>query len=206
MAYTDQKKFHADYYKTDMKHLTKDKRSITVEQAYEFYRETFARKTGEVKGVTVPNFHVFGRHVYQRDDSIKISEYVPDDPARGPGIGAEEFANLPVLLNAGWTMALNDTWLLAGVNSLAEFHFNSEMTWKNILDTTHILTVTGRELAGLVLAGYVQVSTPLEPIFVPGTNKKPAEDLSFVVYDTEVEKLKNEDAVRKFFAGKFTIT
>jgi hypothetical protein len=205
MPYTDQKKFHADYYKTDMKYVIANNiHHMSAEQAFEFYRNTFAKKTAKrADGFLLVNFHVFGRHVYKRDASIAFGDYVPDDPEKGAGIGSEEFANLGALLEAGWTIAINDTWLLGGVNSLAEFHAASPLTWKNILDDEHIMTITGRELVGLALAGYIQTSghEALNKVYMPGADKAKAENLTFGAYDEEVSKLKNQAELMHFLAS-----
>jgi hypothetical protein len=99
-------------------------------------------------------------------------------------------------------MAVNDTWVLAGVNSLQEFYPASPVNEKNIIDSPFIppLTIMGRELVGLALAGYQEASghPALGKAYVPG-NRKKAEDVSLVDYDKGVSQLKNVDNTKAFF-------
>jgi hypothetical protein len=154
------------------------------EFAWGLYERTFNAKT---KGL---EFQVIGRHVYKHEHrpSYAMLEQLPEDMV---GIGSDEFANLSPQLLVNWSVALNDTWLLGGINSLAEFHPASPITWKNILDDQHMVTVTGRELIGLALAGYQEHPLAIGKAFFPPADPKKAEGLRLIAYDEEVCKLTN---------------
>jgi hypothetical protein len=186
-----------------MKYPSGGTERASAEDAFELYRNIFARKTGkDANGNTVLEFQVFGRHVFKYKDRASFT-LATQLSAEMIGIGPEELKNLDPLWRKDWSLAINDTWLLGGVNGLQEFHPASPLTWKNILDDTHITTVTGRELVGLALAGYQQKQLAIGTVFVPGDTKR-AEDLSLVAYDDEVSKLKKQAEVMHFLASKTT--
>lgn len=180
MPYTDQRKFHADYYKTDLKHPPI--KHVSIDFAWNLYTWIFNSKT---RGL---DFQVIGRHVYKYENrpSATSAEQLSHEMT---GIGAEEFVNLNAQLVENWSVALNDAWLLGGINSLAEFHPASPLTFKNVLDETYVVTVTGRELIGLALAGYTEEPLALGKGFFPPANKEKAEGLTLTAYDDKVCEL-----------------
>jgi hypothetical protein len=184
-----------------MKYLAVSTEHASAEVAYEFYRNLFEKKVQHEKDNTVLEFQVFGRHVFKHDWAIEtlmaVGEQLPPDMV---GIGSPELKNFAPLKRNDWSVAINDTWLLGGINGLQDFHAASPITWKNILDDKYIMTVTGRELVGLALAGYTQKSTSTNEVFVH-RDKKRAEDLSLTAYDDEVSKLKDAAQVKDWFAS-----
>lgn len=60
------------------------------------------------------------------------------------------------LKNEHWSVNINDAWLLGGVHGHHEFHLASDKVYKNFFANleNYNLTVTGRELLGLLTAGY----------------------------------------------------
>lgn len=60
-----------------------------------------------------------------------------------------------------WSIAANDTWILAGVRNTKDFYLASpliEQTFINPANRNHPVRVTARELCGLLLFGYKTVS------------------------------------------------
>jgi hypothetical protein len=156
-------------------------------------------------------FQIFGRWIFKKEEGAgwaieAMREAGLPLPADWVGIGQKELENLcPFKVDPHqWNVAINDCWLLGGVNSLQEFYPASPVTWQNILCPDHIVTVTGRELIGLALAGYEERSghAALGKVYVPGGDRAKAKGLSLVNYDREVSNLKDGAAVRGFFQGK----
>ncbi len=77
------------------------------------------------------------------------------------GIASHETAgSIQRLLDKDWIVNVNDAWLLGGVHGHQEFHFASAKFYKNFFAdlADYNLTVTGRELLGLLTAGYVRAT------------------------------------------------
>ena len=88
-----------------------------------------------------------------------------------------------------WTPQINDSWLCGGVHSLQPFHSASILNDENVFSTDeHIVTVTGRELVGLALAGYKRHNTQFEPIFARTITTK-CDDLTLVMYKAKLDEL-----------------
>lgn len=177
---------------------------VSAEVAFEFYRESFALKVTQVnaKGEAVPPCQIFGRlFLDDADNRIRLRDQ-PQLPSEMIGITLFEWQNFNSLKLDEWNMAVNDTWVLAGVNSLQDFYPASLVDEKNIIDNRFIppLTIMGRELVGLTLAGYQEASghPALGKAYVHG-NRKKAEDLSLVDYDEGVSQLKNVGDAKAFF-------
>jgi hypothetical protein len=212
MAYTDKTKFVSDYgeaHEAAMKMNVPDSVPVSPERAFEFYRASFALKTTQVNanGESVPPLQIFGR-LFLDDTANRMSVR---ELREMPGITLYEWQNFNSLKLNDWNMAINDTWLLSGVNSLQPFYPASLVNKENIIDArfTPPLTIMGREFAGLALAGYREAS--IHPILgkayahTPGNEKK-AQDLGFRDYAKGLSQLKTVADVEKFFsAAGFTI-
>jgi hypothetical protein len=188
MTYSKKTEFDADYYKVEMNHVGESPH-VTSEMAFLLYTNVFGSKT---KGL---GFQIFGRHVYRPERRGQI------------GIAEDEIVNLNPLLTANWSIPINDTWLLAGVNSMQEFHAASPITFDNILDAEYIVTVTGRELVGLALAGYKEhKDAKLGRVYQPYSTGM-AEGLTLPKYDEVVKNLTDHGKVLKFLReqGQFDI-
>ena len=60
-----------------------------------------------------------------------------------------------------WSLLANDAWLLGGIHAQTEFHFASPLRWENLWDSDFDrLTVTGREVVGIVASGY-EIDRPI---------------------------------------------
>jgi hypothetical protein len=59
-----------------------------------------------------------------------------------------------VLWSKYWSPPLNDSWLMGGIHSGYPFYLASERSATNLLDKTFGVTVTGREIIGLMTFGY----------------------------------------------------
>ncbi|MEG5037564.1 MULTISPECIES: hypothetical protein [unclassified Microcoleus] len=66
-----------------------------------------------------------------------------------------------------WTVMINDSWVIGGINALLPFYVASPRQRQNIYHDTYQFTVTGRELIGLTHFGYQPISHPqLGEVFV----------------------------------------
>jgi hypothetical protein len=68
--------------------------------------------------------------------------------------GADDKFIGSILAAGGWDLVVNDTWVLAGVHGLLPFYCASLMNAANLLDDTYGVTITGREVLGLLTFGY----------------------------------------------------
>lgn len=74
-----------------------------------------------------------------------------------------------ILSTKNWTLLANDAWLLGGLHARTTFHFASPLCWNNLWDVERKrMTVTARELIGIVASGY-ELKRPqlqLEPVAI----------------------------------------
>jgi hypothetical protein len=130
-------------------------------------------------------FHLFGRHIKAKDTAPLRRDQVPNLPgaAKGPtlgqlpkgltGISLSKYdaflSNFGVVNNqkdgsilmmggGNWNFTINDSWLIGGIHSELAFYSCSPLKSFNLVDHEYVLTITGRELLGLALAGYVEES------------------------------------------------
>lgn len=75
--------------------------------------------------------------------------------AETTGIG-DKFTG-SILGAAEWDKRINDTWVLAGIHGMLPAYCASPLTQGNLLDDTYFLSMTGREVAGLLMFGYRKV-------------------------------------------------
>src|SRR5690242_13771350 len=60
-----------------------------------------------------------------------------------------------ILETGSWSLLANEAWVLGGLHAETEFHFASPLRWSNLWDASRDrMTVTGRELLGIVAHGY----------------------------------------------------
>lgn len=147
---------------------------------------------------------IFGRHVFTKSAQRNI----------GLGIGLSEVDNFGKansrssgsiqLLNKGdWNATINDVWLCAGIHGLHQFHPASLLNSTNIFDKQFILSVTGRELVGLAIAGYVprEGHKALGRIYTPSITKN-AEDFNLMAYREQIKKIESIENAILFFKQK----
>lgn len=164
-------------------------------------------------------FHLFGRHInakstapYRRDQNP-----VAVAASKGPTLGQlpkgitgislskyDEFTtNFGVVNNtddgsilmmggSNWNLTVNDSWLLGGVHSELPFYACSPLKSFNLFDHEYILTITGRELLGMALAGYVVKGghQDLGMAFISGDSSK-AKALSLPDIQVAVSEIKS---------------
>ena len=88
-----------------------------------------------------------------------------------------------VLWSTYWSIPLNDSWLMGGIHAQLPFYLASPRTKQNIVDPTFGVTVTGRELIGLMEFGYgLNPNTRLGEVFECDEPAK-AVAATFVAYE-----------------------
>jgi len=98
-----------------------------------------------------------------------------------------------------WNFTINDCWLLGAVHSHLPFYPASKLSMENIFDEKHVLSITGRELFGLAIFGYWQVSDLAGSVFKVLEPHK-ADGATLEAHQLEIDKLKrNPDGARKAF-------
>lgn len=190
--------------------------SIPVNDAWALYENT---RRAPLK------MQIFGRHIFdQNENVVKFAKKVGSgESAQMPdfmvGITQTELDNFgktnanesgSALLTGrdSWNLTINDVWVCAGAHALQEFHPASPVNARNIFSQQHILTITGRELVGLALAGYIPVSghESLGTIYRPSITHK-VDDLNLVDYQVTIADLKSVDHAQEFLRRKgFDIT
>lgn len=163
---------------------------------------------------------IFGRHIFDQNEAVvKFAKSVPKGTSKQMpdfmvGITQTELDNFgktnanesgSALLTGrnSWNLTINDVWVCAGVHSCQEFHPASPVNARNIFSQQHILTITGRELIGLALAGYVAVSkhASLGTVYRPSVKNK-VDAVNLVDYQVTIASLKTVQAAQTFFAQK----
>jgi hypothetical protein len=173
--YASLQAFHADALACGMDHYPDASlEPQTIESAYRIYRHAavgtkLATLDGDSEdfGVTI-----VGRLALRAEDG----QWVPADESF-PSIDEIMRENLGVLDEDGgggaildathWSLLANDAWLLGGIHAQTEFHFASPLRWENLWDAARgRMTVTAREVIGIVSFGYRIRRTVLEPVGV----------------------------------------
>lgn len=129
---------------------------------------------GTVDDVDVQNaWAVYRRAMHTNLQSLVLGRWVPNSTELNPGIDQTTRDNFhqmnevdyggSVMNSANWSVLMNDAWVLGGIHSHTPFYLASPRTQANIdlrqggdpgtwrFDD---LTVTGRELLGLLTFGY----------------------------------------------------
>ncbi|MGJ8604421.1 MAG: hypothetical protein ACSHXH_09885 [Marivita sp.] len=151
---------------------------------------------------------VFGRHIRGRDGEI-----IAKSQQGQAGITQDEMKNFKhpesesadsltggsILNVPEWSPTINDSWICGGVHSRQPFHAASPLINDNIFERTFVLTVTGRELVGLALAGYRKTGgDPKLGVVFQSTQTAKAEDLTLISYNTKIAELNTEEKARAF--------
>jgi hypothetical protein len=120
---------------------------------------------GDVNDQNLINAWNVYRHAQQTNlESLVLGRWVPA-PHDYPGIDQTVVANFvrmnevdyggSVMNSDNWTLLMNDAWVLGGVHSHTDFYLASRRIPANIeAAVPYGITVTGRELLGLVTFGY----------------------------------------------------
>jgi len=101
----------------------------------------------------------------ERDERIRKAGFVLKHPTHGRPLSPVEFnfgvtsdvsSGSILMMGQSWNLTVNDAWLLGGVHAQQPFYLAFRATYKNIFSDTykHNLTITGREMLGLLLSGY----------------------------------------------------
>jgi hypothetical protein len=212
MPYTQQK-FTADFEAAQQAGMayhgvSKVLDSIKATEAWQLYENT---------RLAPLRMQIFGRHIF--DQNLKVIEFAksvtPGTSKQMPefmvGITQTELDNFgktnaaqsgSALLTGrnSWNLTINDVWVCGGAHGSQDFHPASPINARNIFSQQNILTITGRELVGLVLAGYVAVSghASLGTVYRPSTNKN-VEKLNLIDYQVTISALKTVEAAQSFF-------
>ena len=179
-------------------------------------------------------FHLFGRHIAAkslaplRRDQNAVSVNASKGPTLGQlpkgltGISFNSYdafsTNFGIVNNVdsgsillmgggNWNFTINDSWLLGGIHSECAFYSCSPLKSFNLVDHEYILTITGRELLGMALAGYVEESgdPDLGSAFSSGDRAK-AQGLSLTDIQLAVADCKSAfDAMGIFSNAGFSI-
>ena len=114
----------------------------------------------------------------------------------GPGdkfIGA-------ILAAGGWNYAVNDAWVLGGVHGMLPVYCASALTKDNMISARrNALTITGREVLGLLTFGYKMVSHAKLGMAFQCEDWRAAKAASFEQYDAAGEKYNEGKAAIEFF-------
>ena len=205
MAYTtdNKKQFIADYTKALDKAMSMgvpDSTSVSAEDAFQFYCATKALKATQMNasGEAVPPCQVFGR-LYLDDTDKRICQRSKDQLV-DIGIDIYVWQNFNSLKLNEWNMAVNDVWVVGGVNGSQPFYAASPVDEKRIIDPrfTPPLTIMGRELVGLVSAGYREAHNVKLGKAYDYTDQENAQKFSLVDYERELSSLKNVFLVKGF--------
>ena len=154
----------------------------------------------------------FGPGGLRMDDSIATGVSGADDyVAQNFGLVAETGDKFigSILSASEWDLRINDCWLLGGVNGKLPFYCASKLTVDNLIDTNYALTITGREVAGLIKFGYrkesgseMHTGGSVGDVFVSG-NHSSATGATFSKYnDLIYNKINTVGAAKLFFSSR----
>lgn len=143
-----------------------------IEAAYRIYRNAAAgTKLANRAGDAVDfGLTIAGRLALRAEDGrwVPADESFPsiDGIMRGNlGVTGEDGGGGAILDAAHWSLLANDAWLLGGIHAQTEFHFASPLRWENLWDEARgRMTVTAREVLGILSFGYRIRRTALEPV------------------------------------------
>jgi hypothetical protein len=143
-----------------------------IEAAYRIYRGVAGgTKLANLAGDAVDfGVTIVGRLALRAGDGkwVPADESFPsiDEIMReNLGVTGEDGGGGAILDAAHWSLLANDAWLLGGIHAQTEFHFASPLRWENLWDAARgRMTVTAREVIGIVAFGYRIRRTVLEPV------------------------------------------
>lgn len=179
---------------------------VKAETAWDLYKNSQKVALG---------FHIFGRHVsneerWNKEGGIDLASkqpgalgQIPHPTAPGRNLSAMEFnfglvndsSDGSILMMGGqnWNLHVNDAWLMGGVHAYLPFYSASKLSKANIFrneGASTILSITGREFFGLLLAGYkVDKGHDALGVVMVCKNKKQAEQLDFSLYEQSVQQI-----------------
>lgn len=127
--------------------------------------------TGFDEGV-YQNFEAGG---YAFNPTKSMNADIVNDPGFIVGKSGEKI--LEYLKRWGWTPALNDIWVLANVHARKDFIPISPLNASYVFDKDFGVSVFGRELVGITLAGYIKKTVFEQETFVaPHNDSRPGVD------------------------------
>lgn len=125
------------------------------------------------------------------DEIMRENLGVMDETAGGSG---------GILDTEHWSLLANDAWLMGGIHAQTEFHFASPLRWENLWDeTSGRMTVTAREVIGIVAFGYRIQTTALEPVGVCADAAR-ARSASLPAYQAAVRASGTAEGLRNLLA------
>ena len=206
----DLKVFSSDFETAKLQN--KERGNVTVDTGWEVYLKTKN---------TPLDFVIFGRHL--RDDNGDLREQkwegergiTPKEmdnfkhPSSKGSANSLEGGSILSLVKGEWSVTYNDAWLCGAVHGLKEFHCASDLSPKNVFDEKFGLTVTGRELVGLHIAGFIRQQTILKDgsryvVFKSGVTAN-ATQLTLAAYSSTVAELNTEAKAEKFMNEKMAL-
>lgn len=95
-----------------------------------------------------------------------------------------------VLDSDKWSFAMNDCWVLGNIHACRDFYLASPKTAEYLIDPKYGMTVTGRELLGILSFGYKEVQNAHSPGLVCADPSK-ARNASLPAYQRLVEQNEN---------------
>lgn len=178
-----------------------------IELAYRIYRNAAGgTKLTDLDGGTEDfGVTIVGRLARRAEDGnwVPADEGFPsiDEIMRqNLGVLGEQDGDGAILDAAHWSLLANDAWLLGGIHAQTEFHFASPLRWENLWDEERgWMTVTARELIGIVAFGYRIRMTALEPVGVC-VDAARARAASLPAYRDAVSRYSARDALERLHA------
>lgn len=179
----------------------------TIELAYRIYRNAAAgtKLTGVDGGTEDFGVTIVGRLARRAEDGswVPADEGFPsiDEIMRqNLGVLGEQGGGGAILDAAHWSVLANDAWLLGGIHARTEFHFASPLRWENLWDAASgRMTITAREVIGIVTFGYRIQTTALEPVGVC-VDAALARSASLPMYRDAVVRYSGRDALARLHA------
>ncbi len=210
MAFATFKDFETDYKRSVESEMNRVGMSfmgaigVGADVAWEVYKHS---KAPGLK------FHIFGRHVkfeerWAKEGGIDLASKQPGALGQIPHptdasrtMSAMEYnfgivndstdGSILMMGGTNWNLHVNDAWLMGGVHAYLPFYSASELNRDNLFRTegkSSVLTITGRELFGLLLANYkVESGHPALGIAMVCKNKPQADRLDFSTYENAVK-------------------
>ena len=167
------------------------------------------------------DFVIFGRHLKDENQNIVsksdtdqrgITQQEMNNFKHPSSVGSADSlqgGSILSLVKGGWSVTYNDAWICGAVHGLKEFHCASDLSPENVFDEKFGLTVTGRELVGLHIAGFVRQQTVLKDgsryvVFRNGVTSSAAK-LTLTSYSSTMAQLDTEAKARKFVNEKIAL-
>lgn len=171
---------------------------------------------GNVNDQDVQNAWAVYQHAMHTNlQSLVLGRWVQNSNEQNPGIDQTTRQNFQqmnevdyggsVMNSNNWTMLMNDAWVLGGIHSHTPFYLASPRNQQNIAHQQYGITVTGRELLGLITFGYEIVqANPTLGEAARVLNANAANGASFDAYLTAVENALQNGALRANVLAQLT--